>query len=424
MQKKQDCLYLAKNKNPMYISINEEKDILVSSDPICFEGFSENYYTMNDGEFAFICKGEIFFYDYNKKIVIKEINKLEKYDLENDIKNYKHFMIKEIEEQPNILKRLLKQYKEVLKNYNKDFIKKYDSVKLIGCGTAYHAAMIGAKYFEKILKISSTSEIASEFAYNSPLINKKTLYIFISQSGETADTINALELVKEKGATTIALTNVKYSLIAKLADYVLPVCAGKEIAVASTKAYTAQLAGLYLFVKHFTGEDGFNDIEDLTKNIEIQDIEKIMKIANKIKERNDVIFIGKNFDSITAKEGSLKLKETSYINASSYPSGELKHGFIALVEEGTSIISITTDQTIKSKTMNATNEAVSRGAQAYIITDEEIQKDNVINVKAPNTYLMPISSIIPLQLLAYNVSLKRGVNPDQPRNLAKSVTVE
>lgn len=422
--KLQDSLFVAKKRSPMYVSMNKDGDVLVASDPICFSKFHNEYYSLNDNEFAYIIKEKIVFYNNKKEIINKEMIILNENFEEISKNKYNHYMLKEIEEQPKVLKRLASVYKEELNKYSKDFINEFDSVKLIGCGTAYHACLVGAKYFERILNIPSYCEVASEFVYNNPLINKKTLYIFVSQSGETADTIKALELVKEKGAKTIALTNVIYSMLAKEADYILPVCAGKEIAVASTKAYVCQLAALYLFAKHFSSDCNTNDIEELSNSILNIDLNKIEKIADEIKNKKDVIFIGKDFDSVTASEGALKLKEISYINASNYPSGELKHGFLALVEEGTPLISIATNSAINAKTLNAANEAASRGAREYIITCDNTNMDNAINVKAPNDLLMPISSIVPLQFLAYMVSCKKGINPDQPRNLAKSVTVE
>ena len=420
-----DTLFVAKKRSPIYVSINENGDSLIASDPTCFSNFSKEYYSLNDNEFAYIKKGKTVFYNNEKQIINKKASILNE-EIEKTSKDkYEHYMLKEIEEQPKVLKRLANVYKEELNKYSKDFINKFTSIKLIGCGTAYNACLVGAKYFERILNIPSYAEIASEFIYNKPLINKETLYIFISQSGETADTIKALELVKEKNARTIALTNVTYSLLAKEADYILPVCAGKEIAVASTKAYTCQLAALYLFAMHFANSNNsINEVEELSNNILNIDFNKIEKIADEIKNKKDIIFIGKDFDSVTASEGALKLKVIAYINASNYPSGELKHGFLALVEEGTPLISIATNNSIKDKTLNAANEAVSRGAEEYIVTCDNTSSNNTINVKAPNDLLMPISSIVPLQLLAYMVSCKKGINPDQPRNLAKSVTVE
>ncbi len=420
-----DTLFVAKKRNPIYVSIDKKGDSLIASDPICFSNFNEKYYSLDDNEFAYITKGRVIFYNNENQIINKETNTLNEDNEEISKGEYNHYMLKEIEEQPKVLKKLANVYKKELNKYPKDFINEFSSIKLIGCGTAYHACLVGAKYFERILNIPSYAEVASEFIYNKPLINKQTLYIFVSQSGETADTIKAIELVKERNAKTIALTNVIYSLLAREADYVLPVCAGKEIAVASTKAYTCQLAALYLFAKHFvTNDDGTNEIEEVSDNILNIDINKIERIADEIKDKKDIIFIGKDFDSVTASEGALKLKETSYINASNYPSGELKHGFLALVEEGTPLISIATNNNIKDKTLNAANEAVSRGAKEYIINCDNVSSNNTINVKAPNDLLMAISSIVPLQLLAYMVSCKKGINPDQPRNLAKSVTVE
>ncbi len=428
-------LFLAKQKSPLYLAVNGDGDYLVASDPICFVGFAKEYFTFLDGEFGHLSKTEgVKFFDKSKNQISKQPKLLDDTFEESDKNNFEHFMLKEIFEQPKALERQVKTYKDtdVLKKFNKEFVKKFEKITLVGCGTAYHAGLVGAKYLAKGTGIFATVEMASEFIYNQPVFaDEKTLFIFVSQSGETADTLQAQALAKSKGATTLALTNVLYSTLASKCDYVLPVCAGPEIAVASTKAYVCQLSSLYMLSMHLASElkgkkfDGFEKIESVAKEILDFDMPQVDALAEHIKNRNDVIFIGKDFDYITANEASLKLKEVAYINSASYPSGELKHGFLALVEKGTPIVVLAGNNATNSKTFNATHEAVSRGAEAIVVSNDKVENfENVIKISEPDDMLFPMLSIVPLQYLAYKVSISKGINPDQPRNLAKSVTVE
>lgn len=427
-------LFLAKHKSPLYLSVNNDGDILVASDPICFVGFSKKYYTFADGEFAHITKDELKFFDENGNDIKKQTKELDDTFEESDKKEYKHFMLKEIFEQPKALERQIKTFKDndVLNKFDKDFISRFSNIKLIGCGTAYHAGLVGAKYLSRMTGLPAYAEMASEFIYNQPVFaDEKTLFIFVSQSGETADTLCAQELAKGKGATTIALTNVLYSTLASKCDYVIPVCAGPEIAVASTKAYVCQLSALYMFALNLKCQveniefDGFEKIETVANKILNFDMAKVEELASELKTKNEAIFIGKDFDYITANEASLKLKEVAYINSASYPSGELKHGFLALVENGTPIIVFAGGSATNSKTFNAAHEAASRGANAFVVTNQSTDIfENVLLIDEPDDLLFPMLSIAPLQYLAYIVSTSKGINPDQPRNLAKSVTVE
>ena len=256
------------------------------------------------------------------------------------------------------------------------------------------------------------------------------LFVFVSQSGETADTLMTERIAKERGATTIALTNVMYSSLAKRTDYVLPVCAGPEIAVASTKAYTCQLSALYMFatyLKNLKGEktDFYQNILDVADKALKFDMLKVERIAEEVNGSTAPIFIGKDLDFVTAMEASLKLKEVSYINATNYSSGELKHGFLALVEEGTPLFVFCTQKEIANKSINAANEAISRGAKKYLITNiRQEDETDVVYIDEKDELTASILAIIPMQYMAYHVSIKRGINPDKPRNLAKSVTVE
>lgn len=430
---KLDELFIARNRSPLYVAENEG-EYLVASDPICFVGFAKQYYSFNNYEYAHISGQKIKFYDINMKELKKELVKLDDCFEETQKFDYEHFMLKEIMEQPEALKRQVKTYRDtnVLAKFDKKFIEKFDYIDFIGCGTAYHASMVGARYIEKLTGIRAGAEIASEFIYKEPVFaNERTLFVFVSQSGETADTLMAMNIAKQHGATCIALTNVLYSTIAKQADLVLPVCAGPEIAVASTKAYVCQLSALYMFAKHLNNQindtqyDYLKDVELVSNKILDFDKDSISLIAERIKDEMNPIFIGKDLDYIAACEASLKLKEVAYVNATNYPSGELKHGFLALIEDNTPLIVFATEEKVRVKTLNAAHEAVSRGAfQITITNDGSLGYDNLIVIDVENELLMPMLEIAPMQYLAYEVSVKKGINPDQPRNLAKSVTVE
>ena len=426
-------MFLAKYKSPLYVSRNDEGDFLIASDPICFVGFGKKYYMFADGEFAHIKNKEIIFKNTKKEIIEKKEIEMDSIFDDACQGDYPHFMLKEIMEQPTAVARLVNTLRDngVLEKFQNNWIQKFDEVKFIGCGTAYHAGLVGARYISKIAGVPASAEIASEFIYNTPVFaSPKTLFVFVSQSGETADTLRAVEIAKEQGSTCIALTNVLYSSIAKKTDYVLPVCAGPEIAVASTKAYVCQLAALYLFANALAGNDiqkHFVEIEKMAKELLSFNKEKIEQIAESIKNESSAIFIGKDIDAVSASEASLKLKEVAYINTASYPSGELKHGFLALVEEGVPIIVFAGNKSFNQKTFNAAHEAVSRGAREVVLTNEKMNENSnrkVFEIDTKNELLFPILSIVPMQYLAYLVSVKKNINPDQPRNLAKSVTVE
>ena len=295
---------------------------------------------------------------------------------------------------------------------------------------------MGEKYIEKFSRFNARAFVASEFRYSNPIIDSHTLAIFVSQSGETADTLAAEELARSMGATTIALTNVLYSSLAKKVDIVLPVCAGHEIAVASTKAYNAQITIMYMFSKHLENilnNNSFNyldQIEKFSKQLKLPQIIELQKVVEDIVKEHSSFFIGRDMDYVTSEEASLKLKEITYINSTAYPSGELKHGFLALVEKDTPLFVIATEKELLDKTLNAAHEAYARGAKIILITQLDIEKEkcefvhNLIKLQKFEEEIMPIVSIIVFQLISYYVSIEKGNNPDQPRNLAKSVTVE
>ncbi len=434
INKNQNKLYLAKRRSPLYVAKSKDGWI-VASDIICFSEETESYYSFLDDEFAIIENNEIIFYDKNKKIVQKLLKNIEKIEKNEEKFKFSHFMQKEILEQPEAIDRLINRYKDkkLLKKFDKNYVKNINKIVLVGCGTAYHACQMGARYFEEIAGIEAFAEVASEFVYKKPLfVDKKTLIIAVSQSGETADTIRAIEIAKKYNAKTLSMVNVEYSTMASLADDMLPICAGVERAVASTKAYSCQLATLYMLASYFSQKyvDNVNNLFSELKQVGEEmlnfDMNEIEKIAEKIKDKDKVIFIGKDLDYVSAQEASLKLKEVSYINSSAYYSGELKHGFLALVEEDTPIFVFANRNEISSKTLNAAAEAKSRGGEIYIFGNEIIKEKNAKIVKngCKNEYLSQIVAIVPLQWLAYRASVLKNLNPDKPRNLAKSVTVE
>lgn len=430
-------IYLARNKSPLYVCATKENSY-VASDPICFSALKYEYYSMEDNEFCVVRGGNLTFLDSKGERIEKKSSKLDNVIESNFDHNWNHYMIKEIHEIPEALKRVATTYNEGLPLYNlsKKRLSKFNRIRIVGCGTAYHSGLVGACYFEKELGIESTAHIASEFRYQNPIMDKKTLAVFVSQSGETADTLSALELAKKKGAYTVAITNVPYSTIAKKADLVLPICAGPEIAVASTKAYVCQLAVFYLFAKYakcalkkkpFTSS---KKIFKVANAIYIPTDGEMEKISEFVMNSTSMFFLGRDIDYFTAQEGCLKLKEITYINANAYAAGELKHGVLALVEEGTPLVVVATEKKLLEKTLNGANEAAARGGKIVLVSQFEVEEDKMhgftsqIRLPALDEELMPMVAIVPMQKLAYQVCCKKGLSPDQPRNLAKSVTVE
>jgi glucosamine--fructose-6-phosphate aminotransferase (isomerizing) len=413
-------LYLAKNKSPLYVA-KGKTGVLVASDPICFAGFCNNYFIMEDKNFAFVTDKTIQFYDISGSKVDLKPHKLQNFEKNAEKELFPHFMLKEFYEQPKALRRQLREYQtsDCLKQFDKKFLSNFDNVVFLGSGSANHAGMIGKTYFEEILHITSKAVIASEFEIL-PFINvKKTLFIIVSQSGETADALTALEKILDKDGTVIAVTNVLHSTLAQKASYVLPIFAGPEIAVASTKAYVCQISALYVLTQKFCGNKNFDkEIIKLIDKILDFDKSEIEKIAEKIIESPLVLFIGKHMGQITARESALKVQEISYIPSLALSAGELKHGYLALVNEKAKVFVFGLEQKYMLSTLNSANEAMARGAEIF-----EISSKTLKNLQNVNEYLLPILAVVPMQYLAYVVSVKKGINPDKPRNLAKSVTV-
>lgn len=417
----------------------------ISSDIPAILSFTREFYLLEDLEFVVLSREDAKFYDKNLNPIDKKIQTIEWNASSAEKDGFEDYMLKEIYEQPTAIRETIgAKLGEGLKcefdelKFTKEYLKSLNKIYLVACGTAMHAGLAAKNMLERICKIPTEVDIASEFRYRDPIVDEKTLCIFISQSGETADTIAALKLSKEKGAKTLAISNVIGSSITREADYSIYTHAGPEIAVASTKAYTSQVVLLAILAIYFaeTLELTDKNILELKNNIlELPSkIEETLKCAEQIKEfghriyqEKDVFFLGRGIDETVAKESALKLKEISYIHADSYPAGELKHGPIALIENDITVISIMTDKNLVEKTVSNIQEVITRGAKTLVVTNQNIDDkmfDTVIHIPETNTFISPILSVIPLQLLAYYISKEKGLDVDKPRNLAKSVTVE
>lgn len=440
-----DNMIVVRQDSPLVIGTCEDEKYL-SSDIPAILSYTRDFYLLNDLEFVLLTKDSAKFYDKDLNEIEKHTQTIEWNSSAAEKDGFDDFMLKEIYEQPTAIRETIGakinlnskcEFDEL--GFTKDYLSSLNKIYIVACGTAMHAGLSGKNAIEKLCRIPTEVDIASEFRYRDPIIDEKTLCIFISQSGETADTIAALKLSKEKGAKTLAITNVIGSSITREADYSIYTHAGPEIAVASTKAYTSQVMLINILAIYFAeilfGEnsklikDLKQDILDLPKKIEetLKCNEEIKKFAQQIYQEKDVFFLGRGIDETVAKEGSLKLKEISYIHSESYAAGELKHGPIALIENGITVISIMTDANLVKKTVSNIQEVITRGAKTLVVTNQDVDKnmfDEVITIPKTNCFISPILSVIPLQLLAYYISKEKGLDVDKPRNLAKSVTVE
>ena len=441
-----DKMIVVRKDSPLVIG-KSATEKYISSDIPAILSYTKDFYLLNDNEYAVLSKTSADFYD-------KDLNKFNK-PVENiawnataaEKEGYADFMLKEIFEQPRSIRetigsRLTQDGTCNIEglNISKEYLESLNRIYIVACGTAMHAGLAGKTIIEKYCNVPTEVDIASEFRYIEPLINEKTLVIFISQSGETADTIAALKLSKSKGAKTLAISNVIGSSITREADYTIYTHAGPEIAVASTKAYTSQVVLLAIlaiyFAKILENKSYENEIKELSKEIlllpsKLEEILKntkpIKKFAKKVYTEKDMFFLGRGVDYTAALEGSLKLKEISYIHSEAYAAGELKHGPIALIENGVTVIGIMTDKNLVEKTISNVQEVITRGAKTLIITNQDLgdhKFDNVITIPETNALISPILSIVPLQLFSYYISKEKGLDVDKPRNLAKSVTVE
>ncbi len=436
-----DKIIVAKKDSPLVVGIGKNENYVASDIPAVL-AHTNNFYFLDEQEIAVVEKDSIKFYDINLKEVKKDIKNIE-WDAESSEKNgFEDYMLKEIYEQPQAIRetigsRLSLDEKVNLELGNIDFTK-FDKIYIVACGTAMHAG-IAAKYsLEKFCKIPTEVDMASEFRYRNPLVNEHTLCIFISQSGETADTIAALRLAKEAGATTISVVNVIGSSITRLSDYTIYTHAGPEIAVASTKAYTCQVTLLNILAIYIAEALGYNseelnkfkvdllELPDKVKDV-LETMEQVKDFAEKVYTQKDLYFIGRGLDYAVSMEGSLKLKEISYIHSEAYAAGELKHGPIALIEKGTTVIGVATSPITTEKTLSNLEESITRGANVLVVTNQNIKNgkiDLMIHIPGTNPYLSPVLSVIPLQLFAYYIAKNKKLDVDKPRNLAKSVTVE
>lgn len=441
-------IYAVRKESPLIVGKGENESF-IASDVTAILDKTRNYYLLEHNEIAEISLDGIKFYDLHKNIIEKEL-KTATWDIEAAEKGgYEHFMLKEIHEQPSAVKNTISPRihnglpffeDECGLSYEK--LRSYRSIYIVGCGSAMHAGMVGKYVIEELARIPVTVDIASEFRYRDPLVGKDDLVIIISQSGETADTLAALNLSKQRGADTLAIVNVVGSTIAREAKMVMYTNAGPEISVCSTKAYTVQIAFMYLLafgIAYAVGGITEEKCRALTAELEgIPDkIEKCITdktayqfVASKIMNADSLLYIGRGLDYALSMEGSLKLKEISYIHSESYAAGELKHGTISLIDEGTPVIAVATQRSLFEKTASNVKEVKTRGAKVVMVCREDIdpEAESVdYIVKLPLTesdILMPMITVAALQLIAYYTAVQRGNNVDKPKNLAKSVTVE
>jgi glucosamine--fructose-6-phosphate aminotransferase (isomerizing) len=439
-----DNMIVTRKDSPLVIGKGENENY-ISSDIPAILSFTRNFYLLNDFELAVLSRDDVNFYDKNLNPIQKNTQNIEWNAASAEKDGYEDFMLKEIYEQPTAIRETLgSKFSETSKcefdelDFTKEYLSSLNKIYIVACGTAMHAGLVGKNVLEKLCQIPTEVDIASEFRYRDPLVDDRTLCIFISQSGETADTIAALKLSKEKGAKTLAISNVIGSSITREADYSIYTHAGPEIAVASTKAYTSQVMLITVLAIYFAETLEINnenvnilkkDIAELPKKIEetLKLSEVIKDFSKKVYQEKDIFFLGRGIDETVAKEGSLKLKEISYIHSESYPAGELKHGPIALIENDITVISIMTDKNLVDKMVSNIQEVITRGAKTLVITNQDVDDkmfDMTIKIPKTNTFISPILSIIPLQLFSYYISKEKGLDVDKPRNLAKSVTVE
>ena len=437
-------MIVVRKDSPLVIGTTSTENY-ISSDIPAILSYTKDFYLLNDYEYVVLSKNKAEFFDSNLKPIKKDLVNIDWNASAAEKDGYPDFMLKEIHEQPKSIRetigsRLTSDGKCTIEglDLSKDYLKSLNKIYIVACGTAMHAGLATKALFEKLCGIQTEVDIASEFRYRDPLIDEKSLVIFISQSGETADTIAALKLSKEKGAKTIAISNVIGSSITREADYTVYTHAGPEIAVASTKAYTSQVVLMTLMAINFAEILGKKsdiiselkaDVLKLPSQVEdvLKNIDGVRNFAKQVYTEKDMFFLGRGIDYSAALEASLKLKEISYIHSDAYAAGELKHGPIALIEKGVTVISIMTDPALTPKTISNLQEVITRGAKTLVVTNQDLGDksfDNMITIPKTNPLISPILSIIPLQLFAYFISKEKGLDVDKPRNLAKSVTVE
>ncbi len=434
-----ETIYVAKNKSPLLVGVGLGFNV-IASDAMAMLQVTDQFVELMDKEMVIVTKDDITIKQLDGKVVERKpyTAELDASDIEKG--TYPHYMLKEIDEQPLVMRKIIQNYQDDAGNLAIDSaivnaINEADRLYIIACGTSYHAGLVGKQMFEKMAKIPVEVHVASEFVYNMPLLSEKPLFIFISQSGETADSRAVLVQIKEMGYKALTITNVPGSTLSREADYTLLLHAGPEIAVASTKAYTAQMAVLTILASVVGKEKGQLADFDVVKELGI--VANSMEVLCDDKDRFEMIareylsvtrncfFIGRSIDYYVCLEGALKLKEISYIQAEGFAGGELKHGTIALIEEGTPVIALATQESVNLSIRGNVKEVAARGAHTCIISMHGLEQDGDAYVLPEvNPMLTPLISVVPLQLISYYASLHRGCDVDKPRNLAKSVTVE
>lgn len=437
-----DNLYAVKKDSPLIVGLCSDSN-LIASDVTAIIEHTKKYMLIDDYEIVNLTKEKVEVYDNNLSLIDKKILEVS-WDINQAKKNgFSHFMLKEIHDEPDVLRDTISEYVKDIDTLIKKMpdLSKYDKIHIVACGSAMHAGLVGKSLIEEYANIPVLVELASEYRYKKNFYDKKTLVIFISQSGETADTIAALRNVKYDNIDTLAIVNVVGSTIAREADKVLYIRAGVEIAVATTKAYLLQVAMLILITLNMAYSNKKISVDEANKILKefeiipnkineiIDEKDNCFRLAKDIYKAQDVFFLGRGIDYSLCMEGSLKLKEVSYIHSEAYAAGELKHGTISLIEEGTNIIGVISNKGLMLKTLSNIKETVARGAKVTVIVTENLDRSYDFDcqkfiVPKVNNMLQPLLIVIPLQLIAFEVARLKGCDIDKPRNLAKSVTVE
>ncbi len=441
-----DTVFAVRKDNPLVVGLGSNENFIASDFAAALE-YTHDFVQLDDGDIAKLTPRAVTFYDANGKSAVKTPYRVD-WDISQAEKDgYPHFMLKEIYEQPkaitNTVRPRVKGNEIVLDRIQFDAgnVNRIERIDIVGCGSAYHAGIVGKHFMEKYCRIRVNCELASEYIYSDPITDCRTLTLVISQSGETADTLAALRLAKKRGSHTIAIVNVMESAIARDADDVLYTYAGPEIAVATTKGYTTQVAALYLIglkiakIKHTVSDARYNELLkellDMPKKIEVllSDISDIKSYAEKFSDRKCVFFIGRGTDYAASLEGALKLKEISYIHAEAYAAGELKHGTISLIEKGTATLALITQSDLYTKMLSNIKAVQSRDGTVVAVSSQANTKisetaDGMLVIPVCDDDVTPILTAVTLQLFAYYTAFERGCDIDKPRNLAKSVTVE
>lgn len=444
-----DRIFAVRRESPLIVGVAQGESFIASDVPAILK-YTKDYYLLEHNEIATLTADGVSFVNEYLLPIEKELKTADWDEEAAEKGGYPHFMIKEINEQPTAIRTtIMPRIKDGLPNLEKNGItqeklRNFKNITIVACGTAMHAGMVGKYVIEDLARVPVTVDIASEFRYRNPIISEGDLVIIISQSGETADSLAAMRLAKQKGATTLAIVNAKGSSIAREADMLIYTLAGPEISVASTKAYITQLSVMYLFAFELAlakGTVGKAEIERLISALmkmpeAVQYVidnceEKCKYIATKLITAESLLYIGRGLDYALSMEGSLKLKEVSYIHSESYAAGELKHGTISLIDDGMPVIAVATQTDVIPKTISNIVEVKSRGAKVILVCTDACARelkegiaDYVVEIPHSDEMLMPITAVVPLQILAYYTSVNRGIDPDKPKNLAKSVTVE